>query len=187
MLSSGILEDRGRILLLVCCAPCCCSAVEFMAENKVDATLLFYNPNIYPEAEYEKRKAEVVRIAGLYGVPFVDADYSPEDYVRATVGFGACPERGPRCGACFLLRLMFAAKYAQENGFDCFASTLGFSRFKDSSQVDAAGAMASASYGVPYLDIDWKSGVLPARAAEIIREQKIYRQRYCGCIYSKKA
>jgi predicted adenine nucleotide alpha hydrolase (AANH) superfamily ATPase len=160
--------------------------VEKLAKDGAAATLFFHNPNIYPRGEYERRKAEVVKIAGLYKMPLVDTDYRHGDFTAAAKGLEHCPERGGRCAACFLLRLSGAAKYARENGFDSFASTLAFSRWKSFAQVAEAGAKASAIYGVPYLSVDWRKSGLPARAREIVAERGIYRQDYCGCEYSAK-
>ena len=177
-------EIRGRILVLACCAPCCCSVVELLAERGVDATLFFYNPNIFPSDEYARRKAEVVRVARLYAMPLIDTDYRPEEFAAVAKGFEHCPERGERCAACFLLRLSRTAGYAKANGFDSFASTLAMSRWKSLAQVDAAGKKASALHEIPYLAIDWRRLGLDGRAREIAAAQDIYRQDYCGCEYS---
>ncbi len=187
MLSSDLLDMKGKVLLLVCCAPCCAGVVEFIHKNNLDFTLFFYNPNIYPEKEYEKRKQEVIRIAKLYNVPFIDTDYTPQDYVKATIGLGGFPERGPRCEHCFKLRLAKTAIYARDNGFDYFTSTLGFSRWKDLSQVDSAGYDIEELLHIPYLDVNWRKCGIQERTREIIKEQNIYEQNYCGCIYSLKS
>jgi predicted adenine nucleotide alpha hydrolase (AANH) superfamily ATPase len=184
MLSNDILDVKGKILVLVCCAPCCCGVVEFLAKNKIDATLFFYNPNIYPKEEYLKRKNEVIRIANFYNINFIDTDYTPLDYEKATKGLGLCPERGYRCEACFSLRLMKTALYARDYNFDYFTSTLGFSRWKDLSQVDRVGRNVEHITNVDYLDINWRKCGIQERTHEIINEQKIYEQNYCGCIYS---
>lgn len=186
MLSSDILDIKGKMLVLVCCAPCCCGVVEFLAENKIDATLFFYNPNIYPQEEYLKRKSEVIRIANLYNVPFIDTDYTPNDYLKITKGLGNCPERGARCEACFSLRLTKTALYARQHKFDYFTSTLGFSRWKDLSQVDKVGRLVEHFTNVPYLDINWRKCGIQERTHNIIKEQQIYEQNYCGCVYSFK-
>jgi predicted adenine nucleotide alpha hydrolase (AANH) superfamily ATPase len=107
--------------------------------------------------------------------------------MQATHGLENCPERGERCAACFLLRLTRTAQYAKANGFNCFTSTLAFSRWKNQEQVAKAGEAAAEAHGVPYIHIDWrKGGGMPARAKEIISERGIYEQSYCGCEYSMK-
>jgi predicted adenine nucleotide alpha hydrolase (AANH) superfamily ATPase len=186
MISSDIAGLDGKILLLACCAPCCCSVVEFLALNRRDATLFFHNPNIYPREEYEKRKHEVLKVARTYGMPCVDTEYRPEEFDAVAAGLEKEPERGRRCSACFFLRLSRAAEYARQNGYDCFASTLGFSRWKNPMQVDEAGAKAAAMHGVIYLPVDWRKEGLQPRSRELIREQEIYEQSYCGCKWSMK-
>lgn len=184
MLCTDLLNYTGRGLLLVCCAPCCAGAVDFIAKNKVNMTLFFYNPNIYPLDEYEKRKAEVIRLANTYNVPFIDTDYTPSEYMEATKGKGDCPERGERCFLCFKLRLLKTALYAKHNGFDYFTSTLGFSRWKNLSQVDTAGFEVEKITGEKYFDVNWRKSGIQELARRVIRENKIYEQNYCGCIYS---
>ncbi|MDR1008651.1 MAG: epoxyqueuosine reductase QueH [Rickettsiales bacterium] len=178
------MELLSNTLVLICCAPCCVALVEQIARAGTDATLFFYNPNIYPQTEYEKRKSEVLRIAKLYGVKVIDADYRPEEYDKAVKGLESCPERGERCSACFYLRLAETARVARENGFANFTSTLGFSRHKNLAQVHAAGEKAAANYEIPYLAMDFRAGDAQLRAAELAKEHNIYRQTYCGCKFS---
>lgn len=186
MLSKDIVDIKGKILVLVCCAPCCCGVVEFLHKNNINATLFFYNPNIYPREEYEKRKSEVLRIADLYHIPVIDTDYTPNDYETATKGLEDCPERGARCSACFFLRLEKTAIYANQNGFDYFTSTLAVSRWKSLEQVDTVAQKVSKLQNFPYLNVNWRREGLQERAREIIEENNIYRQNYCGCIHSFK-
>ena len=186
MLSDDIIDMKGKVLLLVCCAPCCSGVVDFIAEHKLDFTLFFYNPNIYPETEYIHRKNEVIRLAKLYNIPFIDSDYNPKDYEKATQGLGVCAERGGRCFMCFSLRLLKTALYAREHNFDYFTSTLGFSRWKDLKQVDSAGFEVEHWSSIPYLDINWRKCGIQERSRKVIKENNIYEQNYCGCIYSLK-
>ena len=173
--------------MLVCCAPCCSGVVDFIAEHKIDMTIFFYNPNIYPRDEYEHRKSEVIRLANLYGIPFIDTDYTPADYLDRVKGFELCPERGERCSICFSLRLMKTALYAKSHGFDYFTSTLGFSRWKDLAQVDSCGTKVSENTGVKYLPVNWRKCGIQERAHKVIHDNQIYEQNYCGCIYSYNA
>ncbi len=186
MLSKDLINIKGKTLLLVCCAPCCAGAVDFIAEQKLDVTLFFYNPNIYPYEEYIHRKKEVIRLAKIYNIPFIDTDYTPLDYEKATRGLGICAERGGRCFMCFSLRLLKTALYARNNGFDYFSSTLAFSRWKDLNQVNSAGFEVSHWVNIPYLDINWRKCGIQDRARNVVKENKIYEQNYCGCIYSFK-
>ena len=171
---------QSRLLVLVCCAPCCCAVVEALAKSCA-ATFFFYAPNIFPRAEYERRKAEVLRVCAHYGAEVVDCDSPPEDWERVAAGMEDEPERGMRCGACFLLRMARAAEYASANRFAAFASTLGFSRHKNPAQADEAGRLASRRFGVPYVAADFRKSGGEARSRGIIRELGIYEQDYCGC------
>ena len=186
MLSNDLIDMKGKTLLLVCCAPCCAGVVDFIAEHKLDFTLFFYNPNIYPKEEYIHRKDEVIRLAKLYNLPFIDTDYTPDDYFNSTKGLSQCPERGERCFLCFSLRLLKTAIYARDNGFDYFSSTLGFSRWKDLKQVDTAGFEIEHITNIPYLDVNWRKCGIQERATKVIKDNNIYEQNYCGCVYSFK-
>ena len=170
----------------MCCAPWCAGVVDFISEHKLDYTLFFYNPNIYPEEEYIHRKNEVIRLAKIYNIPFIDTDYTPADYEKETKGLGMCPERGKRCFICFSLRLLKTAMYAKANGFDCFSSTLAFSRWKSLEQVNSAGFGVAQKVGIPYLDINWRKCGIQERARKVVKDNNIYEQNYCGCIYSFK-
>ena len=175
-----------RLLLLSCCAPCSCAVISSLAEQKKDFTVLFYNPNIAPEAEYQKRLQENKRVCEHFGVPFVDLPYEPQAWTQCTQGLENEPERGKRCSACFELRLRRAMLYAKKHNFDVVSSVLGFSRYKDFDQVNAAADRASAQTGVPYDKTNWRKDGLQDLQARLVRELDIYRQNYCGCVPSLK-
>ena len=147
-----------KILLLSCCAPCCCAVIEKMARDGYDFAVAFYNPNIVPAAEYEKKRWRNL-IKGLENEP----------------------ERGRRCDVCFYMRLKRVMEYARENGFDAVASVLGVSRYKDLAQVNRAAQKASAECGVPYVEIEGRKGGMQDRRQLLIRELGLYAQDYCGC------
>ena len=176
-----------KLLLLSCCAPCSCAVIAYLAEQKKDFTVLFYNPNITPESEYQKRLSENKRVCDHFGVPFVELPYQPQVWVECTKGLENEPERGQRCSACFELRLRQAMLYAKANGFDVVTSVLGFSRYKDLDQVNAAAAKMSKETGVPYDTTNWRKGPMQALQTQLIRELNIYRQNYCGCAQSLKS
>ncbi len=186
MLSNDLIDIKGKVLIIVCCAPCSAGVIEFIAKNKLDYTIFFYNPNIFPETEYIKRKNEVIRLATLYNIPFIDTDYTPQDYNFITKGLGELPERSKRCEQCFRLRLAKTAIFARNNGFDYFTSTLGFSRWKDLNQVNAAGYDVEDMYNISYLDINWRKNGIQPRTQDILEKNNIYKQDYCGCVYSFK-
>lgn len=192
---------QGRLLLHSCCAPCSGAIVEALVEayraagrNPGEEMAIFWsNSNIYDKAEYEKRRGEILRYAGLFGIEVIDDDYDHAAWTEQVArGREDAPERGPRCLECFAFRLMRAARYAAENGFGTLTTTLASSRWKSLEQVDEAGRRACAhSSGrvadgqtVQWWGRNWRKGGLQPRRGEIIREQNFYNQTFCGCEYS---
>ena len=175
-----------RLLLLSCCASCSCAAIATLAQQKKDFTVLFYNPNIVPQSEYQKRLLENKRVCEHFGVPFIDLPYEPEVWQKCAQGLENEPERGKRCSACFELRLHRAMLYAKEHNFDVVSSVLGFSRYKDLDQVNAAADRASAQTGVPYDTTNWRKDGRQELHAQLVKDLSIYRQNYCGCAPSLK-
>jgi len=176
-----------KILVLSCCAPCSCGALKRLAEEGAQVTVLFYNPNIYPQAEYEKRLGEQRRLCAALGVGFAQLPYEPQVWDSAVKGLEQEPERGKRCLVCFYMRLQRAAQYAREHKFDLFASVLGVSRYKDLEQVNAAARQVWIETGTRYYGRNWrKDGVEELRRA-LVKEFKLYQQDYCGCKYSLAA
>lgn len=174
-----------RVLLHVCCAPCSGAIVECLSANGIRPTLFFSNSNIVPLAEYEKRKGECIRYAQSLGLEVVDDDYDHAAWQTVARGLERERERGARCLECFKFRLTRAARYAAANGYPVLATTLASSRWKDLSQVDAAGRFACSLFpGVRWWAQNWRKGGLQQRRGEIIREQQFYNQPYCGCEYS---
>jgi len=172
---------NGRLLLLSCCAPCSCAVIKTLAENRTDFAVVFYNPNIRPRAEYDKRCEENKRVCRLYGVPFVELEYDNERWCALTKGLENEPERGRRCSVCFEMRLRRAMEYAKEKGFSAVASVLGVSRYKDLAQVNAAAARSSASVGISYLEIEGRKGGQQELRQKLIKDLNLYNQNYCGC------
>jgi predicted adenine nucleotide alpha hydrolase (AANH) superfamily ATPase len=156
-----------------------------MIESGIEPTVYFYNPNIYPREEYERRKGEVIRYAQKMNIPFVDADYEDDPWFEHVKGHEEDAERGERCDLCFEFRLRKAAAYAVRNGFRVFTTSLGISRWKDLAQVDRAGEKAADSFpGLTYWAQNWRLGGGQEQMARITKEESFYRQRYCGCLYS---
>lgn len=178
------MTTREKILVLSCCAPCSCGALKTLVAQGADVSVLFYNPNIYPQAEYEKRRAEQMRLCQALGVTFLEGPYEPQQWDEAVKGLEDEPERGKRCYACFYMRLRWASEYAREHKFDVLASVLGVSRYKDLDQVNAAARQVWIETGRPYLARNWrKNGVEELRRA-LVKEFALYQQDYCGCKYS---
>jgi predicted adenine nucleotide alpha hydrolase (AANH) superfamily ATPase len=170
-----------KLLLVSCCAPCSVGVIEYLKKQKVDFSVLFYNPNIRPENEYIHRLNENERICKLYDVPFIALRYEPEIWQLATKGLENEPEKGQRCDVCFYMRLKKAAEYAKANGFTRFSSVLGISRWKDFDQVCRAGQKASQETGIPYDKTNWRKNGGLERTERLAKEMNLYRQSYCGC------
>ncbi len=168
-----------------CCAPCTGSMIESLIYSRISFTLFFFNPNIHPRREYNYRRRHIARFAEKMRVPFVDAGYSPREWFRHIKGFEQEPERGRRCSLCFDLRLERAALYSHTHGYRVFTSSCGISRWKDMAQVTASGLHAAGRFSdVDYWTYNWRKKGGSNRMFEIARQEKFYRQEYCGCIYS---
>lgn len=176
-----------RLVLHSCCAPCVGGIMEAMLAAGLEPLVLFYNPNIHPAPEYLKRKEENARFADRLGIPFVDADYEPADWMARVKGLEEAPERGPRCTVCFDMRLAFTADHAQAHGYRVFTSSLGISRHKDMAQVNACGRRAAARHpGLVYWDHNWRKGGGIDHMLAVSRREGFYRQDYCGCVFSRR-
>ena len=180
-----------KVLLHSCCAPCSAAILEWMGQNGYEPTILFYNPNIFPEEEYLKRKNEIVRYAHEIGVAIVDLDGNElweqqhAQWLKCAVGLEDEPERGGRCLACFKHRLCTAASYAADHGFPLFTTTLASSRWKDIRQINEAGFYAEEHCGrglARFWDRNWRKGGLYERRNILARQ--FYNQQYCGCEFS---
>ena len=184
-----------RLLLHSCCAPCSGAIIEslakdFRAEGRdpSEAMAIFWsNSNICDRQEYDKRKAEILRYAKLFGIEVIEDDYNHQEWLAEVArGREDAPERGPRCLECFAYRLLRAARYAAANGFDTLTTSLASSRWKSLEQVDEAGRRACSQVdGVQWWGRNWRKGGLQPRRNEIIKEQNFYNQTFCGCEFSK--
>jgi hypothetical protein len=182
-------NHEKKLLLASCCGPCSCYALSLLKYNNIDVEVLFYNPNIHPKKEYEKRKEENKCYAQKLGFKFSDLDYEPEVYLEQVrkAGLENEPERGKRCDLCFFMRLRQAAEYAVSNGYKIFSSTFGISRWKDYEQVLRAAKRVVVSYpNLIHWDYNFRKLGGEDKRAKIVRESGMYNQDYCGCIYSKK-
>lgn len=174
-----------KVLLHVCCAPCSTAIVACLLEHDIRPTLFYYNPNIFPDKEYEKRKEECLRHTQMLGLDFINADYDHAEWLREVQGLEDEPERGARCLRCFEVRLTAAALYAHEHGFSVFTTTLATSRWKSLKQISEAGAYAAAFFpGLAFWAQNWRKGGLGERRNELIRFYNFYNQQYCGCEFS---
>ena len=181
-LSAPIATDS--ILLHSCCAPCSCTIVEALLNIGIKPTIFYYNPNIFPFEEYEKRKSECQRFANQLNLIQIDADYNHQQWLSAVKGLELQPERGSRCLECFKCRMLKTAQFAHENNFKLFATTLASSRWKDLTQIEQAGLFAEKLTGVKFWAQNWRKGGLQQRRNDLIKEYNFYNQQYCGCEFS---
>lgn len=178
-------EGLQRVVLHTCCAPCSSAIIKTLLFNGVEVVVYFYNPNIHPLEEYERRKAEIIRFAHDNNVAFVDGDYAIEAWNRAVEGYENEPERGQRCQKCFALRLIQTAAFAQSIGITHFATTLASSRWKSLEQIERAGLLAQESYpNTRFWHRNWRKDGLQELRQQIIKAENFYNQTYCGCVYS---
>ncbi len=185
MLKIDTPDGSHKVLLHSCCAPCSSAIVECMIANGIRPTIFYFNPNIFPREEYEKRKAEATRFAAAQGLDFVDADYDHDMWLLAVKGLEHHPERGPRCLKCFSVRLAAAARYALDHGFTVFTTTLASSRWKSLDQINEAGRLAAAGCpGTIFWEQNWRKGGLQERRNQLLKENAFYNQLYCGCEFS---
>jgi hypothetical protein len=182
-------EDITPSLLLhSCCAPCSSYTIEYLSKY-FNITVLYYNPNISEKAEYEKRKAEQIRLINALEtknkVNFLDCEYDSSEFFNIAKGYEQCLEGGERCFRCYRLRLEKTAKIAKENNFDYFCTTLSISPLKNAQKINEIGYDIEKEYGVSWLPSDFKKREGYKRSIELSRQYNLYRQNYCGCVYSK--
>lgn len=181
-------EQKPRLLLQCCCAPCSSYVLEYLSEF-FDITLFFYNPNMSSDAEYDKRAKELVRLVGemgLVGCKIQIEPYNPQEFFEIAKGKEMLAEGGERCFACYRLRLEKTAKKAKEENFDYFCTTLSISPHKRADKLNEIGGELSEIFGVKYLYSDFKKNNGYIRSIELSRKYDLYRQNFCGCVYSKK-
>ncbi len=181
-------EKKPSLLLHSCCAPCSSYVLEYLCKHFL-ITILYYNPNISPLAEYEHRKSEQIRlidsINSQTAISFLDCDYDGESFELIAKGKENIPEGGLRCFDCYELRLRKTAELAKTHNFDYFTTTLSISPLKNAQKLNEIGQSLAKEYGILHLPCDFKKNNGYKRSVELSREFNLYRQDYCGCIYSK--
>lgn len=183
-------EERvPRLFLHSCCAPCSSYVLEYLSRY-FSITLFFYNPNIFPEEEYGKRVEELRRMLQemklVHPVTLMEGTYRPQDFFDMAKGLEQVPEGGERCFRCYRLRMEEAARLAREGGYDYFTTTLSISPLKNAGKINEIGEELAKLYQLPHLPSDFKKKNGYKRSVELSAEYGLYRQNYCGCIYSKK-
>lgn len=195
-----IIEDIGAdgksaptLFLHSCCAPCSSYVLEYLRKY-FRITVFYYNPNISMEEEYRKRVAEQKRLIAAYNnedntsylIDVIEGDYEPQSFYEIARGLEECPEGGERCFACYELRLRETAKQAHVGEYDYFGTTLTISPLKNAVKLNEIGERLSEEYGVSWLPSDFKKKGGYQRSIELSKEYDLYRQDYCGCVYSKE-
>lgn len=176
-------ESKPKLLLHACCAPCSSACLERLKDN-FKITVFFYNPNIETE-EYFKRKNELIRLINETGwADYIDCEHDTHVYYSAVKGLEKCAEGGKRCEKCFSLRLERTARAAKDGGYDYFTTTLTISPLKDEQLINSIGLSLEKDFSVKWLPSDFKKQNGYLRSIALSKEHNLYRQNYCGCIYS---
>ncbi len=181
-------DNPPRLLLHSCCAPCSSYTLEYLSRY-FDITVYYFNPNISPKHEFDKRFEEQKRL--ISQMPFknrvtlVEGDYNYDDFLEIAKGLENVPEGGERCFRCYKMRLESTARLAKEQGFDYFCTTLSISPLKNSQKINELGFEIEEKYGVKWLPSDFKKREGYKRSIQLSREYSLYRQNFCGCVFSK--
>lgn len=178
-----------KLLLHSCCAPCSSYTLEYLSKH-FEITVLYYNPNISPKEEFDKRFAEQERLIKTMPlkneVRLICGEYDYNDFLEIAKGYETCREGGERCFRCYRMRLEKTAQLAKENNFDYFCTTLSISPLKNSQKLNQIGLELAEQYGVKWLPSDFKKREGYKRSIELSREYDLYRQNFCGCVFSKE-
>lgn len=182
-------EKVPRLLLHSCCAPCSSYVLEYLSQY-FEVTVFYYNPNIYPESEYTKRVLEQQKLISemrfKYPVTFIAGNYDSEKFYNMARGLENVKEGGERCFKCYELRLREAAKIAKNGEYDFFTTTLSISPLKNAQKLNEIGMLLAEEYGIEYLLSDFKKKNGYKRSVELSEQYGLYRQDYCGCVFSMK-
>lgn len=188
-------EDKcaPTLFLHSCCAPCSSYVLEYL-RRYFQITVFYYNPNITEDEEYRKRVAEQKRLIAAYNeeeeagypIKIIEGDYEPERFFETARGLEQCPEGGERCFACYELRLNETAKRAKSGNYDYFTTTLSISPLKNAAKLNEIGERIGQEYNISWLPSDFKKRDGYKRSIELSRVYDLYRQDYCGCVYSRR-
>ena len=175
------LDGKKKLLLHSCCAPCSSYVITYL-KDYFDITILYYNPNIEPIEEYNKRKEEQIRLCNIFNIKVLDCDYDNVIFHKVVAGLENEKEGGNRCFKCYELRLRKTASLAKN--YDYFGTTLTVSPFKNSKKLNEIGLILEQEYGIKYLVSDFKKKEGYKQSIKLSKEYNLYRQDFCGCIYS---
>ena len=184
-----IKESTPKLLLHACCAPCSSYVLEYLSDF-FEITIYYYNPNIHPSNEYQRRLNELKKFIKEFKckntVELIEVSYNPDEYFEKIKGLENLGERSKRCYECYKFRMEKSYKYAKENNYDYFTTTLSISPYKEANWINEIGSSLEKVYNVKYLYADFKKKNGYKRSLELSKIYGLYRQDYCGCIYSKK-
>lgn len=182
-----ISNKTPKLLLHACCAPCSSYVLEYLS-NYFDITIYYYNPNIYPENEYMRRMNELKEFIKVFDlkhtINFIEEKYDPKNYYKNIKGLENLGEKSIRCFNCYKFRLDKSASFAKTNNFDYFTTTLSISPYKNSQWINEIGKELEMKYNIKYLYADFKKKNGYKRSIELSKIYNLYRQDYCGCVYS---
>ena len=181
------LNYKPKLLLHSCCGPCSSYVISYL-KDYFNITILYYNPNIEPKSEYEKRKQEQIRLIkelNLNNLSILDIDYDNDNYRNVVKGYEQDHEGGYRCHLCYELRLNKTASIALDNNYDFFGTTLTVSPYKNASVINEIGEALQNKYGIKWLYSDFKKKDGYKKSIELSKKYNLYRQNYCGCLFSK--
>ena len=182
------IKDKKRLLLHSCCGPCSSYVISYLTKY-FDITILYYNPNIFPYDEYLKRKEEQIKLINeidkINKVDIMDCDYDNDHYDALIKGLENEPERGKRCMVCYRMRMEKTAEIAANNNFDYFCTTLSVSPYKNAMWINEIGEELQGKYNIKWLYSDFKKKDGYKSSILLSNKYNLYRQNYCGCIYSK--
>ena len=185
---AALAGEKPRLLLQSCCGPCSSYVLEYLTQH-FRVTVLYYNPNIQPREEYDKRlfwqREILAQLPTPEVVDILECEYDGARYTQAVRGLEREPEGGARCTVCFRLRLEETARLAKAHGYDYFCTTLTVSPHKDAERINAIGSALAAQYGVAWLPSDFKKREGYKRSIALSKQYGLYRQDYCGCLFSK--
>lgn len=182
------LDSKKKLLLHSCCGPCSSYVISYLTKY-FDITILYYNPNISPHEEYIKRKQEQIKLINeidtINELDIMDCDYDNDKYEQYIKGLENEPERGNRCRVCYRMRMEKTAELAKDNNYDYFCTTLSVSPYKNSIWINEFGKVLEEKYNVKWLYSDFKKKDGYKESIKLSQKYNLYRQNYCGCIYSK--
>lgn len=188
---AGLSGQRRSLLLHSCCAPCSSAVLEKLQEI-FEITVFYYNPNISERTEYRKRVEEQKRLIESFNqkspkfpIKIIDGDYEPQEFYKIAKGLETCPEGGERCFKCYALRLEKTAQLAKQGDYDYFTTTLTISPLKNAGKLNEIGETMAEKYETTFLPSDFKKKEGYKRSIELSKEYDLYRQNFCGCVFSK--